>query len=56
MIVLKQEIEVSELAENTRIYFPLCFQNEGFKAAHSLKEQQQLTIKKNRVKAVRMYV
>lgn len=35
-IVLQQEVEVSQLAENVRVHFALCFQNESVVAANSL--------------------
>lgn len=37
-VVLQQEVEVAQLAENVRVHFPLCFQDEGVIAADGLNE------------------
>lgn len=39
LIVLQQEVEVSQLTENVRVHFSLCFQDEGLIAANSLNER-----------------
>lgn len=37
-IVFQQEVEMAQLAENVRVHFPLCFENERIIAANSLDE------------------
>lgn len=44
-IVLQEEVEVAELAENVGFHFPLCFQDEGVIAADSLNETTQQLLK-----------